>query len=159
MIQFKVLTSKAEIEHLLQFIPEMTANQRYKDMQFRKYLNPTDVDFDRGDTLWYGCFEDGICKALSILKKYGDDCILMAEIQTIVKGYGKLLIENILSRTANIWWCADPESGEERLNYYRQFPVKEAVIQQSKWTNSIEHVFYKADVIHEPMILDIFRKS
>ena len=111
-------------------------------------------------TLWYGCFDNEKCMALAVLKRYRDDgIILLAEIQSAVKGYGKPLIENILRRADNIWWCADPDGGEDLVSYYRQFTrlgVKEHLIRRSKWANGVpEYAFYKAeDSESEKIILD-----
>ena len=98
--------------------------------------------------------------ALAVLKRYHDDgIILLAEIQSAVKRYGKPLIENILGRAGNIWWCADPDGGEDLVSYYRQFArlgVKEHLIRRSKWANGVsEYAFYKAeDSESEKIILD-----
>lgn len=101
--------------------------------------------------------------ALSVLKKFpymGYDIILLAEIQAFTKGYGKLLIENILSRSKNIWWCASPDGGQSLVNYYRQFGLKEHLIKTSKWTNTPEYAFYKAsDTEHEKIIIDNLLKA
>lgn len=111
-------------------------------------------------TLWYGCFDKEKCMALAVLKRYRDDgIILLAEIQSAVKGYGKPLIENILQRASNIWWCADPTAGESLVAYYRQFArlgVKEHLICRSKWINGApEYAFYKTeDSESEKIILD-----
>ena len=52
-------------------------NPRLKMAQFKKYLT---VDGALA-TLWYGCFDNGTCMALAVLKKYRDDgVILLAEI-------------------------------------------------------------------------------
>ena len=101
--------------------------------------------------------------ALSVLMKLpymGNNIVLLAEIQSFVKGYGKALIENILSRTSNIWWCAEPASGQSLVDYYRQFGLREHVIGMSKWTNTPEHAFYRAiDEYHENIIVDNLRKA
>ena len=94
--------------------------------------------------------------ALSVLKRYHDDgIILLADIQAAVKGYGKSLIENILSKSENIWWCADPDGGESLIEYYRQFGIKEYLIKKSKWVNGRpEMAFYKTnDLTAEQKIL------
>ena len=100
--------------------------------------------------------------SLAVLKKYrNDDVILLAEVQSAVRGYGRPLIENILSRSRNIWWCADPDGGESLVCYYRQFSVKEYLIRMSKWVGGRpETAFYKAeDPAAEKDILDTLRKA
>ena len=85
--------------------------------------------------------------SLAVLKKYRDDgVILLAEVQSAVKGYGRPLIEDILSRSRNIWWCADPDGGESLVGYYRRFGVSEYLIKRSKWVSGRpETAFYKAE--------------
>lgn len=147
-----------ELKSILRKMPLYTDNPRLKTAQFEKYL-AADGAFA---TLWYGCFGNGKCMALAVLKKYRDDgVILLAEVQSIVKGYGRPLIENILARSRNIWWCADPDGGESLVEYYRQFGVNEYLIRKSKWVgNRPEHAFYKAeDPKHEQIILNTLRHA
>lgn len=110
--------------------------------------------------IWYGCFEDGKCMAIALLKKIPKGFILLAEFQAVVKGYGKLLLEDILSKSKNIWWCADPEGGESLADYYRQFDLEEHLIKLSKWTNTQEYAFFKVtDEQHRKQILDQLDKA
>ena len=113
--------------------------------------------------MWYGCFDETKkCLALAVLKKYRNDgVILLAEVQSIIKGYGRPLIENILARSRNIWWCVDPDGGESLVEYYRQFAASEYLIKKSKWVEGRpEYAFYKAeDVEHEQIILNTLRKA
>ena len=114
-LEFKSVAAdnlKAILRNMLSY----TDNMRLKSNQFEKYLTADDAFA----TLLYGCFENRRCMALAVLKKYRDDgVILLAEVQSIVKGYGRPLIENILSRSRNIWWCADPDGGKSLVEYYR----------------------------------------
>lgn len=152
--------SEADVRDILAGIPERTDNARLNVVQFEKYL-PS----DGGTTLWYGCFAGGSCASLAVLKRYRDDgLILLAEIQSILTGYGKPLLENILSRAANIWWCADPDGGERLADYYRQFAglgIREHLIRKSKWLTvpGPEYAFYKADPEHERVVLDTLEKA
>ena len=114
-LEFKSIATD-ELNVILRDMPSYADNTRLKSDQFEKYLAADDAFA----TLWYGCFENGSCMALAVLKKYHDDgVILLAEVQSIVKGYGRPLIENILSRSRNIWWCADPDGGKSLVEYYR----------------------------------------
>ena len=85
--------------------------------------------------------------SLAVLKKYRDDgIILLAEVQSAIKGYGRPLIEDILSRSRNIWWCADPDGGDTLADYYRSFGVEEYLINRSKWVGGRPEIaFYKAE--------------
>lgn len=157
ILEFKSISERLMPEMIQDFFIR-TNNQRYDSKQFEEYLSGE--KYSNGKTLWYGCFEDGECMSLAVLKKYKNDgIILLAAFQSIIKGYGKPLLENILSRSKNIWWCAEPEDGESLADYYRQFDVKEHLIKMSKWTDSPEYVFYKADEKHEPLILDMLNKA
>ena len=152
-LQFRVVESE-EAKHILEHVEEVTNNNRFMLCQFEKYI-------DKSDILWYGCFENSHCMALAALKKYVDDrVILLAEVQSIIKGYGKSLICSILSNFKNVWWCADPLNGDKNLvKYYQQFNVKQYLIKMSKWTDTPEYAFYKADAEHEKIILSILSKA
>jgi hypothetical protein len=100
--------------------------------------------------------------SLAVLKKYRDDgIILLAEVQSAVKGYGRPLIEDILSRSRNIWWCADPDGGDTLADYYRSFGVEEYLINRSKWVSGRPEIaFYKAeDPEAERIILKTLRAA
>lgn len=117
MIEFKSISEQAVKDTLARMLLT-TNNPRFVATEFSQYF---DEQTEGQIKLWYGVFVDNECKALAVLKKfsYMPDVILLAEIQSIEKGYGKPLIENILLRSLNIWWCAEPEGGEDLLNYYR----------------------------------------
>ena len=98
--------------------------------------------------------------ALSLLKKIPENFVLLAAFQPIVPGYGKLLLDDILSKSNNIWWCADPTGGESLVDYYRQFGLEEHLIKMSKWTNAPEYAFFKvSDAKHRQQILDVLAKA
>ena len=157
-LEFRQVLNGGELRALLREMPSYTDNPRLKMSQFEKYL----ADDGAFATLWYGCFYNGKCMSLAVLKKYhDDDVILLAEVQSIVKGYGRPLIENILARSRNIWWCADPDGGKSLLEYYRQFGLKEYLIRKSKWVDGRpETAFYKAkDPEAEQVILRTLRAA
>lgn len=139
----QVLNGGGELKALLREMPSYADNPRLDISQFEKYL----ADDGAFATLWYGCFDGGRCTALAVLKKYRDDgVILLAEVQSAVRGYGGPLIEDILSRSRNIWWCADPDGGESLVRYYRRLGVNEYLIRKSKWAGGRpETAFYKAE--------------
>lgn len=157
----QALDTGSGLKTILREMPSYTDNPRLDMTQFEKYLSNDGALA----TLWYGYFDEGKCMALAVLKRYHDDgIILLAEIQSAVKGYGKPLIENILRRAGNIWWCADPDGGEGLVAYYRQFSglgVKEHLIAKSKWVGfRPEHAFYKAeDPDTEKIILGMLYKA
>jgi hypothetical protein len=154
----QVLDGGGELKSILRGMPSYADNPRLNMFQFEKYL----TDDSAFATLWYGCFDGSRCMSLAVLKRYHDDgVILLAEVQSAVKGYGQPLIENILSRSRNIWWCADPDGGESLVEYYRQFGVNEYLIRKSKWVgNRPEYAFYKVeDPEHERIILNTLRRA
>ena len=146
-----------EVVNIVSAMKSYSDNERLSTEQFTKYLDEHDTTHKK---MWYGCFKDGKCVSLSLLKKIPEDFVLLAEIQSIVKGYGKPLLEDILKRSFNIWWCSNPEGGEQLADYYRQFDVEEHLIRMSKWTNSPEYAFFKVtDDEHRKQILDVFDKA
>ena len=68
---------------------------------------------DAKNSMFYGVFsvEDGKCLALSYLNKTPAGCVLVAEIQCIFHGYGKVLLQNIIDRSSAVWLTANPEGG------------------------------------------------
>lgn len=152
-LEFRSITDWYELLDVLGGIREYTDNPRLDIAQFEKYL----VDDGALATMWYGCFEGGKCMALAVLKKYRDDGLaLLAEVQSIIKGYGRPLIYDILSRSRNIWWCADPDGGEGLVEYYRQFGLEEYFIKRSKWVEGRpEFAFFKVeDEEHRQVVLN-----
>lgn len=151
-IEFR-LVKNTDLTALLNEVDTYNENLRYDKSQFEKYLGST-KGIDQG-AIYYGLFRNEKCEALSYLNKTPGDFILLAQIASFVKGSGKLLIENILNRSRNIWWVADPEGGESLVNYYRQFGLEEHLIKMSKWTNTPEYAFFKvSDDIHRQHILE-----
>ena len=56
------------------------------------------------------------------------------------------MIEDILSRSRNIWWYADSDGRESLVRYYRRFGVNEYRIGRSKWVDGRPEIaFYKAE--------------
>lgn len=97
--------------------------------------------------MYYGLFSlDGHCLALSYLNKTPADCVLVAQISCISHGYGRDLLEDIISRSKAIWLAADPTAEDTLLDYYRTFELEEVVLDHSKWADGKEeHFFLKAD--------------
>lgn len=115
-------------------------NERFRKSQFLKYMSPSPQTDDDGSSCFLGMFDDnGRCLSMAYLNKVPDGFILIAEIQSIVRGNGKPLIEFIISKSANLWWMADPAGGESLLDYYRRFNLEEATIYGGKTA------FYKTD--------------
>lgn len=99
----------------------------------------------------------GKCLALSYLNKVPDGFILIAEIQSVFKGYGKVLIENILSLCDNAWLLCDPTAKKSLAKYYRQFGLRETVRKRTKWHDGETHFFWQAkDAESKGELMDYF---
>lgn len=145
-VEFK-LVPKNDLIGLLDEIDAYNENARYNRSDFEKYLRST-KKIDRY-AIYYGMFRNGKCEALSYLNKTPEDFVLIAQVASFVKGSGKDLIDNVMSRSPNIWLAADPKTDdpESLLNYYRQFGLDEHVIERCKWVDGMpEHVFFKASM-------------
>ena len=154
-VEFRAI-SEADVKSLNNQFKNYTNNKRFNSEQFSKYFD----EKCKCQKIWYGCFKNNKLMALSLLKKIPENFVLLAEFQTIVKGYGKLLLDDILSKSNNIWWCADPTGGESLVDYYRQFGLEEQLIKMSKWTNTPEYAFFKvSDAKHRQQILDVLAKA
>ena len=136
-IEFAVVP-KASLLMLLNDIKGWCENKRWSDLQFTKFLSSEKAIDSDESSAYYGVFVDGRCAALSYLNKTPKGCILIAEVQSAVKGFGRILIEDILSRGSAVWLKANPEGGEKLLEYYRSFELEEAEAES-------QHFFLKAE--------------
>lgn len=66
------------------------------------------------------------------------------EIQSLKKGYGKVLIDEIVKKYKKVWLTADVSADEKLVDYYRQFDFEEIVIKKSIW-NKEAHFFCTKD--------------
>lgn len=135
---------KKDISRLLDEIDGYVENRRYKRIQFEKYLSSTKGIDSPSKSMYYGLFdsEDGKCLALSYLNRVPDDFVLIAEIQSIFKGCGKILIENISSLCDNMWLAADPTAKSTLVEYYRQFGFDEKTYRETKWSEGKKETFF-----------------
>jgi len=159
MVFRKVLRS--ELVLLLDEIETYNENPRFKREQFEKYLGSGKA-IDRVDrSMYYGLFAlDGHCLALSYLNKTPGDCILVAQISCVVRGYGRDLLNDIIRRSDAMWLAADPTAESGLLDYYRTFGLEEMVLKRSKWANGgEEHFFFKARGKDRDLILDMIANA
>jgi len=152
---FEFVKSDDEVKKILDDAKSYNENERYSRAQFVKY-------FKDKKKKWYGIFKDGKCRALCVLKHVPNDSetkdiILLAEIQSFTKGYGKRLINKILSEYENVWWAVDKDGGKGLLDFYGQFGLKKKTIAKSKWTKGTQqNFFYKSsDKSHEKKIVSL----
>ena len=66
------------------------------------------------------------------------------EIQSLEKGYGKILIDEIVKKYKKVWLTADVSADEKLVDYYRQFDFEEIVIKKSVWDKEA-HFFCTKD--------------
>lgn len=136
-----------ELVRLLDEIEAYNENKRFKREQFEKYLSSNKTIDSEEKSMYYGLFSlDGHCLALSYLNKTPDDYVLVAQISCVVPGYGRCLLEDIISRSDAMWLAADPTAGSALVDYYRTFGLEEVILDHSKWANgNKQHFFLKAD--------------
>lgn len=154
---------RKDISKLLDEIDGYVENKRYRREQFEKYVDSEKSIDSPSKSMFYGMFdsEDGKCLALSYLNKVPDDFILIAEIQSIFKGCGKLLIENISSLCGNMWFAADPSSKKTLVDYYRQFGFDEKTYRKTKWSDGKKETFFfkTSDSKHRKELIRFLEKA
>ena len=135
-----------DLSHLLDEIEEYNENERFKRVQFEKYLGSDKAIDSEERSMYYGLFSlDGHCLALSYLNKTPGDCVLVAQVSCVVHGYGRCLLEDIIKRSKAMWLAADPTASSSLLEYYRSFGLEEVILDHSKWADGEEeHFFLKA---------------
>ena len=150
-----------ELVQLLDEIETYNESKRFRREKFEQYLGSRKSIDSEDRSMYYGLFSlDSRCLALSYLNKTPADCVLVAEIQCIVLGYGRLLLQDIISRSGAMWLAADPNAENTLLDYYRKFGLEEVVIDHSKWADGKEeHFFLKADGKRRESILRILENA
>ena len=159
VISFKKVPRR-ELPALLDEISSYAESPRWSRAQFEKYLY-SEKTIDAEDmSMYYGAFADGKCLALSYLNKVPDGCVLIAQVSSVAKGFGKVLIENILARAPDVWWGVDPAGGEDLLSYYRSNfgdEAEEVSLRRSKWAAT--RFFVRASGAGRAAILDMIEKA
>lgn len=150
-----------KLAQLLDEIETYNENKRFKREQFEKYLTSRKSVDSEDKSMYYGLFSnDGHCLALSYLNRVPDGCVLVAQISSVVPSYGRLLLEDIISKSSAVWLAADPTASKRLLEYYRTFDLEEVVLAHSKWADGkAEHFFYKADGKHRDEILSMIESA
>lgn len=161
-VEFRKVERK-DVPRLLDEIDGYVENRRYKRKQFEKYFESKKGIDSPSRSMFYGMFdsEDGKCLALSYLNKVPDDFILIAEIQSIFKGCGRILIENISSLCDNMWLAADPTAKKTLVEYYRQFGFDEKTYRKTKWSEGRPETFFfkTSDKRHGKELRRFLKKS
>lgn len=164
--QFSIYFSKVdrkEVRNILDEIDKYVENRRYRRKQFEKYIDSTKGIDSPSNSMFYGMFESdgGKCLALSYLNRTPKDFILIAEIQSIFKGCGKILIENIASLCDNMWLAADPTAKKTLVEYYRQFGFDKKTYKKTKWSDGKKETFFfkTSDDKHKKILIDFLDSS
>ena len=112
-------------------------NSRFNIEQFKKYSN------DNGEFICL--IENGKLMSAAYIKEntLGINDTYINEVQTLQRGYGKKLINEIIKSNNNVWLMAEPDNSE-LVNYYKQFGLDEIVIPKSDSIYDVDtHCFYK----------------
>ena len=162
-IKFKRV-QKEDLPELLDDIDTYYESPRWDRSQLEKYLSSSKSIDDEEHSAYFGLFRanDDSCLALAYLNKVPDGFILIAQVNSVVKGYGRKLIDVISGKASNLWLAADPAGGETLLEYYRTFDCfKEIRLKHSKWVaGQPESFFYKtSDAEREDELVDWLRNS
>lgn len=127
---YKTFKDKNKINKILTQISQNTNNSRFSIKQFQKYLSLNNI-------LWKAiCNENDEIFALACLeykKENNLNICYLAEIQTIIKGYGKKLLQCIIKKEKYdiFYLLVDPTANETLLSWYKQFDMKEIHIEKS----------------------------
>ena len=143
MVQFKVVDEN-EFVGLLAQAEKCFRPKRYSRQQFQKYFGQ--------DCFWHIVLLDGVMVAGAAVRHWPrnighiDDCMLIAEIQSFVKGYGKVLLGHLSFKYRNVWLAVDPDGGKSLSRYYqgilKQFGWEEVVVQNSKFNHRLPQSFW-----------------
>jgi len=154
--------ARPRVPALLDEIDGYAESPRWSRAAFEKYLGSRKKIDSEENSMYYGLFGgDGRCLALSYLNKAPDGrCVLVAQVSCVVSGWGRVLLDNVLSRSKAAWLAMDPSGGEGLLAYYRSFGLEEVRLENSKWAGGREqHFFVKAGDGERERILELIRTA
>lgn len=115
------------------------SNSRFNKEQFEKLFGGRDVNWCVLAT------KDANVAIAAILEDYPfNGYCYINEIQSLEKGYGKILIDEIVKKYKKVWLTADVSADEKLVDYYRQFDFEEIVIKKSVWDKEA-HFFCTKD--------------
>ena len=141
-----ILKEKIEETKLLTNLPKDTlenilyntkiSNERFNKEQFEKLFGDKDIN-------WCVLATKETNEAIAAIKEdYPfNGYFYINEIQSLEKGYGKILIEELIKKYKKIWLTADVSADEKLVKYYRSFNFEELTIENSIWDKPA-HFFY-----------------
>lgn len=111
-------------------------NPRYDKANFTKLLG-------QNGYYWCALVQDGkalaICAILPHNPYYG--CYFLNEIQSLRKGYGKTLFENVIQQFKAVWLTSDYTANDSLNDYYRHSGMfNEMTVRDKKGVR--HHIFY-----------------
>lgn len=144
-----------DIEDILDVIKN--SNPRYDRSQFTKNLQ----DGSRNNK-WIGCFDEkNELMALALVQEDSpySGMYYINEIQSFQKGYGAILLSEILKKFNKVWLMCDSRGGEDLKKFYRrkEFHLEEYVIPNSVYDVPVSF-FYTKNIDSDKFItyLDTF---
>ena len=144
-----------DIEDILDVIKN--SNPRYDRSQFTKNLQ----DGSRNNK-WIGCFDEkNELMALALVQEDSpySGMYYINEIQSFQKGYGAILLSEILKKFNKVWLMCDSRGGEDLKEFYRrkEFHLEEYVIPNSVYDVPVSF-FYTKNIDSDKLItyLDTF---
>lgn len=144
-----------DIEDILDVIKN--SNPRYDRSQFTKNLQ----DGSKNNR-WIGCFDEkNELMALALVQEDSpySGMYYINEIQSFQKGYGAILLSEILRKFNKVWLMCDSRGGEDLKEFYRrnEFHLEEYVIPNSVYDVPVSF-FYTSNIDSDRLItyLDTF---
>ena len=107
---------------------EKIENKRFERVQFSKYF-----EFDSDNYNWcvLSSKDENLAIALINDNTPYDDYYYISEIQSLKKGYGKKLLEELFKKYKKVWLMSNTTAGDSLLNFYRSLNLKEIIIPNS----------------------------
>lgn len=101
-------------------------NPRYSRTNFTKY-------FGQDNIKWCTLSINTEIVAIAAVEENNpfDGYVYINDIQTLIKGYGRTLLDEIFNNYKKVWLMADVTAGEDLLNYYRSLKLHEMVVPDS----------------------------
>jgi hypothetical protein len=124
----KLLTNLSDdtIKNILD--TEKIENKRFERVQFSKYL-----EFGGDNYNWCALTSNNEKLAIALINDNTpyDEYYYISEIQSLKKGYGKKLLEELFNKYKKVWLMSNTTAGDSLLNFYRSLNLKEIIIPNS----------------------------
>lgn len=103
-------------------------NKRFERFQFSKYFEFNDNNYN-----WCILKENDEILAIALINDNipYKDYYYITEIQSLKKGYGKKLLEELFKKYKKVWLMSNTVAGDSLMNFYRSLNLKEIIIPDS----------------------------